>query len=50
MKADSGDKKKAAVDVPDVKPSGQASETGRSQKMKADGRGKKKAAVDTGGL
>ena len=42
----SGGDKKAAVDIPVVKPSDQASNTGRSQMMRADRRGEKKAAVD----
>ena len=43
----SGGDKKAAVDIPGVKPSDQASNTGsRSQRMRADRGGKKKAAVD----
>ena len=42
----SGGDKKAAVDIPGVKPSDQASNTGRSQMMRADRGGEKKAAVD----
>ena len=42
----SGGDKKAAVDIPGVKPSDQASNTGRSQRMRADRGGEKKAAVD----
>ena len=41
-----GGDKKAAVDIPGVKPADQASNTGRSQKMRADRGGEKKAAVD----
>ena len=41
-----GGDKKAAVDIPGVKPCDQASGIGRSQKTKADRGGKKKAAVN----